>query len=153
MSRKVLHRLHAVRRSSGSAAESSMPTPAATSCCRRCEAIGPDNSRRGAVPNFAFLGKPGVAEIELLQQLEMQGGRYLVERYGQQGPVVAIERGDDRIGAIDRVRRFQQQRPDLGGLCPVHCFSIPGSFAGKLIPDRADFAAVPEQIKNTLASV
>ena len=55
----------------------------------------------------AFLGKPGVAEIELLQQLEMQGGRYLVERYGQQGPVVAIERGDDRIGAINRVGRFQ----------------------------------------------
>jgi predicted alternative tryptophan synthase beta-subunit len=42
------------------------------------------SSYHGAVPNFAFLGESGVAEIELLQQFEMQGGRYFVERYGQQ---------------------------------------------------------------------
>ena len=57
--------------------------------------------------SFAFLGKPGVAEIELLQQLEMQGGRYLVERRGKQGAIVAVEGGDNRIRAIDRVGRFQ----------------------------------------------
>jgi hypothetical protein len=55
-----------------------------------------------------------------LQQLEMQGGRYLVERRGKQGSVVAIEGGYDRM--INRVGRFQQQRPDLGGLRPVHRF-------------------------------
>src|SRR5882762_6191836 len=107
MSRRAPHRPRAVRRSSGSAAESSMPTPAATSCCRRCEAIGPGNSCRGAVPNFAFLGNPGVAEIELLQQLEMQGGRYLVERRGKQDSLIAVESGYDRIGAVDRVGGFQ----------------------------------------------
>jgi hypothetical protein len=67
-----------------------MPTPAATSCCQRCEAPDPD----GSCCAFAVLGKPGVAEIELLQQLEMQGRRYLVERRGQQGAILAVEAGD-----------------------------------------------------------
>ena len=73
----------------------------------------PDGLRHGAVPAFACLGKSGVAEIKLLQQLEMQGGRYLVERLGKQGSVVAVEGGYDRIGAIDRIGRFQQQRPEV----------------------------------------
>ena len=62
---------------------------------------------RAPSQSFAFLGKPGVAQIELLQQLEMQGGGYLVERLGKQGSVVAVEGGHDRIRAIDRVGRFQ----------------------------------------------
>lgn len=61
-------------------------------------------------PVLSLFRKAGVAQIELLQDLEVQRRRYLVEGCGKRFPVFKVERGDKGVGPIDRIRRIEQQR-------------------------------------------
>jgi hypothetical protein len=57
--------------------------------------------------------------------------RYLVERGGKQGLIVAVEGGYDRMRPLDRIDRFQYQQADLGGRCLVHRSIVRGKMAEK----------------------